>query len=83
MFAYGEYDEEDREADRIWEGIDDHMDERRRVRCAGPRPLAAAAWLPPPAAWCDAWMALLAAAAGSRRGGGWGQDQRPNEDTLW
>jgi hypothetical protein len=32
VFAGGEYDEDDREADKIWEGIDDHMDERRRVR---------------------------------------------------
>lgn len=32
MFAGGEYDEDDKEADRIWEGIDDHMDERRREK---------------------------------------------------
>ncbi|KIZ00965.1 splicing factor, component of the U4/U6-U5snRNP complex [Monoraphidium neglectum] len=47
VFAGGEYDEDDREADRIWEGIDDHMDERRRRRVPwrGPPPLP-----PPPGA---------------------------------
>eukprot|EP00877_Chromochloris_zofingiensis_P003752 jgi/Chrzof1/13378/Cz07g30230.t1 len=33
MFAnFGEYDEDDKEADKIWESIDNFMDERRRVR---------------------------------------------------
>lgn len=32
MFAYGEYDEDDKEADRVWESIDARMDERRKVR---------------------------------------------------
>ncbi|GBG73650.1 hypothetical protein CBR_g16993 [Chara braunii] len=32
LFASGEYDEDDREADSIWEGIDKRMDERRRDR---------------------------------------------------
>jgi hypothetical protein len=31
MFAGGQYDEDDREADRVWEEIDNFMDERRRV----------------------------------------------------
>lgn len=31
VFAGGDYDEDDREADRVWEQIDAHMDERRRV----------------------------------------------------
>ena len=31
VFAGGEYDEDDREADRVWEQVDAHMDERRRV----------------------------------------------------
>ena len=30
LFAGGEYDEDDREADKIWEAVDDHMDSRRR-----------------------------------------------------
>jgi pre-mRNA-processing factor 6 len=34
MFAYGEYDEEDKEADRVWESVDARMDERRKVRHA-------------------------------------------------
>jgi hypothetical protein len=34
VFAGGaEYDDDDREADRVWEKVDDRMDERRRVRC--------------------------------------------------
>ncbi|KAF8059986.1 STA1 [Scenedesmus sp. PABB004] len=32
MFAGGQYDEEDREADRVWEEVDAFMDERRRER---------------------------------------------------
>ena len=32
VFAGGEYDEDDKEADRVWEAVDAHMDERRRVR---------------------------------------------------
>lgn len=28
----GEYDEDDKEADQIWEAVDNFMDERRRVR---------------------------------------------------
>jgi hypothetical protein len=31
VFAGGQYDEDDREADQIWESIDNFMDERRRV----------------------------------------------------
>jgi pre-mRNA-processing factor 6 len=27
----GEYDEDDKEADKVWAGVDDYMDERRRV----------------------------------------------------
>lgn len=34
MFAGGQYDEDDKEADRVWESIDNFMDERRRVRAA-------------------------------------------------
>jgi hypothetical protein len=33
IFAGGEYDEDDREADDVWEKIDDHMDTRRK--CVG------------------------------------------------
>ena len=29
--GYGEYDQDDREADKVWDEIDDHMDQRRRV----------------------------------------------------
>lgn len=29
-FAVSEYDQDDREADKIWEEIDEHMDQRRR-----------------------------------------------------
>eukprot|EP00882_Tetradesmus_deserticola_P002717 GHRQ01002888.1.p1 GENE.GHRQ01002888.1~~GHRQ01002888.1.p1 ORF type:complete len:911 (+),score=473.90 GHRQ01002888.1:1197-3929(+) len=32
MFAGGQYDEDDREADRVWDEIDSFMDERRRER---------------------------------------------------
>lgn len=32
MFAGGTYDEDDKEADRVWDSIDNFMDERRRVR---------------------------------------------------
>eukprot|EP00879_Flechtneria_rotunda_P027067 GHRR01028930.1.p1 GENE.GHRR01028930.1~~GHRR01028930.1.p1 ORF type:complete len:206 (+),score=71.97 GHRR01028930.1:968-1585(+) len=32
MFAGGQYDEDDKEADRVWESIDKFMDERRRER---------------------------------------------------
>jgi pre-mRNA-processing factor 6 len=32
LFAYGDYDEEDREADEIYGSIDRHMDGRRRRR---------------------------------------------------
>jgi len=35
VFAGGQYDEDDREADKIWESIDNFMDERRRVRGGG------------------------------------------------
>jgi pre-mRNA-processing factor 6 len=35
MFAHGEYDEDDKEADRVWESIDNFMDERRRVSGSG------------------------------------------------
>jgi hypothetical protein len=31
--ATGVYDEEDREADNVWDQIEDRMDERRKVRC--------------------------------------------------
>lgn len=31
VFATGEYDEDDKEADAVWEQIDNFMDERRRV----------------------------------------------------
>ena len=31
MFAGGTYDEDDKEADRVWDSIDNFMDERRRV----------------------------------------------------
>lgn len=31
VFAGGQYDEDDREADQIWESVDNFMDERRRV----------------------------------------------------
>lgn len=31
MFATGAYDEDDKEADAVWEGIDNFMDGRRRV----------------------------------------------------
>jgi hypothetical protein len=27
----GDYDEDDREADKVWDTVDDYMDERRRV----------------------------------------------------
>ena len=30
--ATGEYDEDDKEADAVWESVDNFMDERRRVR---------------------------------------------------
>ena len=30
--GFGEYDQDDREADRIWDEIDDHMDQRRRAQ---------------------------------------------------
>lgn len=30
--AFGEYDEDDREADEIWDAVDQHMDLRRRHR---------------------------------------------------
>lgn len=30
--TFGEYDEDDKEADEIWEAVDQHMDLRRRVR---------------------------------------------------
>jgi hypothetical protein len=30
-FAGGAYDEDDKEADEIWEAVDKYMDERRRV----------------------------------------------------
>jgi hypothetical protein len=33
VFAGGQYDEDDKEADRIWESVDNFMDERRRVSC--------------------------------------------------
>jgi len=33
VFAGGTYDEDDKEADRVWESIDNFMDERRRVGC--------------------------------------------------
>lgn len=33
--ATGEYDEDDKEADGVWETVDNFMDERRRVRGAG------------------------------------------------
>ena len=29
--GYGEYDQDDREADKVWDDIDEHMDQRRRV----------------------------------------------------
>lgn len=29
--TFGEYDEDDKEADEIWEAVDQHMDLRRRV----------------------------------------------------
>ena len=29
--GFGEYDQDDREADKVWDDIDDHMDQRRRV----------------------------------------------------
>ena len=32
-FVFGDYDEDDREADQIWDKIDDAMDERRKVCC--------------------------------------------------
>eukprot|EP00878_Enallax_costatus_P009275 GHUV01009694.1.p1 GENE.GHUV01009694.1~~GHUV01009694.1.p1 ORF type:complete len:699 (+),score=215.34 GHUV01009694.1:365-2461(+) len=32
MFAGGTYDEDDKEADRVWDSIDNFMDERRRER---------------------------------------------------
>lgn len=35
--ATGEYDDDDKEADAVWEKIDDYMDERRRVRSGGLR----------------------------------------------
>ncbi len=34
VFATGEYDEDDKEADAVWDQIDNFMDERRRVRGA-------------------------------------------------
>lgn len=33
-FVFGEYDEDDREADEVWDKIEDTMDERRKV-CTG------------------------------------------------
>jgi pre-mRNA-processing factor 6 len=35
VFAGGQYDEDDKEADQIWESIDNFMDERRRVSEGG------------------------------------------------
>ena len=37
MFAYGDYDEDDKEADEIYAHVEDVMDKRRKVRrrCAG------------------------------------------------
>jgi pre-mRNA-processing factor 6 len=32
LAATGQYDEDDKEADEIWEAVDNFMDERRRVR---------------------------------------------------
>lgn len=32
LFATGQFDQEDDEADRVWQGIDDRMDKRRRTR---------------------------------------------------
>jgi pre-mRNA-processing factor 6 len=32
LFANMPYDHEDREADNIYEGVDEHMDERRKMR---------------------------------------------------
>jgi hypothetical protein len=32
-FAGGVYDAEDKEADQIWDAVDEFMDERRRVCC--------------------------------------------------
>lgn len=29
--TFGEYDEDDKEADEIWDSVDQHMDLRRRV----------------------------------------------------
>jgi pre-mRNA-processing factor 6 len=34
VFAGGQYDEDDREADEVWESIDNFMDDRRRVSAA-------------------------------------------------
>ena len=33
--ATGVYDEEDREADNVWDNVEDRMDERRKVGGAG------------------------------------------------
>eukprot|EP00198_Chlamydomonas_reinhardtii_P003302 XP_001692638.1 splicing factor, component of the U4/U6-U5 snRNP complex [Chlamydomonas reinhardtii] len=38
--ATGEYDEDDKEADAVWEGVDNFMDERRRVRAGARQPPA-------------------------------------------
>ena len=36
LASTGQYDEDDKEADEIWEAVDTFMDERRRVRGALP-----------------------------------------------
>ncbi len=35
LAATGQYDEDDKEADEIWEAVDNFMDERRRVSGQG------------------------------------------------
>jgi hypothetical protein len=73
----GDYDEDDKEADKVWASIDDYMDERRRVggtalagalvllggrrSCNGRRRVAARCWLLPLRA-CDGRTRAQAAA---------------------
>lgn len=37
LASMGEYDEDDKEADKVWASVDDYMDERRRVRSSRSR----------------------------------------------
>ena len=53
----GAYDDEDREADNVWDQVEDRMDERRKVR---PRVVAVGGEGASMAAWCAALAVLCA-----------------------